>query len=187
MVKGDEVGDGVALNPTAASLLGFLHAGESSGYELMGVAERVVGDFWTVTRSQVYRELASLAAAGLVEPGEPGPRSRRPYRITHAGRKAFAAWVAQPPGAEHIRYPLLLTLSFGEWLGPDPILRLVAEHRQLHEGRLAGYRELQAGGDLGPYHRATLAFGIRYERAVLEWMAEVPRILADAQTPSRPD
>jgi len=167
------------LNPTAASLLGFLHAGDYSGYDLVGVAQLFIGDFWTLTRSQVYRELKALAERGLVEAGEAGPRARRPYRLTQAGRSAFAEWVAQPPGTEQIRYPLLLTISFGSWLGPERLLELVAEHRGLHEERLRSYLALDADATVEhePYQRATLAFGIHYERAVLAWMDELPGIL----------
>lgn len=175
------------LNATAAALLGFLQAGEQSGYELAGTAQQVIGDFWTVTRSQVYRELAALASRGLVEEGERGARSRRPYRMTTAGRAAFAEWIAQPPGTEQIRYPLLLTMSFGPWLGPERLLEFVAEHRRLHEDRLTGYLAAanERADELGPYHLATLTFGVHYERAVLAWMDDVPEILAPARDRSR--
>ena len=33
------------LNSTAASLLGFLHDGPASGYELVGIAEDLISDF----------------------------------------------------------------------------------------------------------------------------------------------
>jgi DNA-binding PadR family transcriptional regulator len=167
------------LNPTAASLLGFLHAGEASGYELVGIAELVIGNFWTLTRSQVYRELATLSGRGLVDEGEVGPRSRRPYRLTDAGRAAFADWVTRPPGAEQIRYPLLLTTAFGEFLGADRLLAMVAEHRPVHEKRLADYRDQLADPAMAtdPYRRATLAFGQRYEQMVLAWMDELPALL----------
>jgi DNA-binding PadR family transcriptional regulator len=168
------------LNPTAASLLGFLHEGDYSGYELVGVAERTIGNFWSLTRSQVYRELATLAERGLVEPGETGPRARRPYRLTQVGRDAFAAWVAQPPGSEQIRHPLLLTLSFGAALPPERLREFLDEHRRQHAKRLAGYEAVPAEADLDRWRLATLAFGIHYERAVLAWMDELPGIVGDA-------
>lgn len=167
------------LNPTAASLLGFLHAGEASGYELVNTAQQLIGDFWTLTRSQVYRELAVLAQRGLVEAGPPGPRSRQPYRLTDAGRAAFSAWLAEPPGAEQIRYPLLLTLAFGSALDRDRLNGFLADHRTAHEKRLADYREKQAHGVPDRFTEATLAFGIRYEEGVLAWMDELPAILGD--------
>lgn len=167
------------LNPTAASLLGFLHAGEASGYELVSTAQQVIGDFWTLTRSQVYRELTALARRGLVEAGPAGPRSRQPYRLTDEGRAAFAAWLAEPPGSEQIRYPLLLTLAFGSALDHDRLMGFIAEHRTAHEKRLADYREQEAAGLPDRFAAATLAFGIRYEEAVLAWMDELPGLLAE--------
>lgn len=165
------------LNPTAASLLGFLHAGEATGDELLAVAEGLIGDFWHLTRSQVYRELAGLAERGLIEAGEPGPRSRRPYRLTEAGRHAFTAWLAEPPGTEQIRHPLLLTLAFGAHLDADRLRGHVAQHRLEHERRLQGYLETDAAEGLDRHQRATLRFGIHYERAVLAWMDELDELL----------
>jgi DNA-binding PadR family transcriptional regulator len=168
------------LNPTAASLLGFLHAGEASGYELLSCAEAFIGDFWSLTRSQVYRELGALEERGLVVAGATGTRSRRPYTLTDAGREAFASWVAQPPDTEQIRYPLLLTLAFGAHLDTGRLLEYIGQHRATHEERLAGYRDTESQGGLDAYQRATLRFGIHYEQAALAWMDELPAILADA-------
>ncbi len=165
------------LNATAASLLGFLHHGEASGYELVGVAQAFIGDFWSITRSQVYRELAALADHGLVEAGPAGPRARRPYRLTDRGREAFAAWLSEPPSAEQIRYPLLLAVAFGASLDRDRLLGYVAAHRIEHRKRLEGYEQRLATDGLDPYQRATLRFGIYYERAVLAWMDELPALL----------
>jgi DNA-binding PadR family transcriptional regulator len=168
------------LNPTAASMLGFLHNGPASGYELVKIAQLVIGDFWSLTRSQVYRELAGLADRGLVQAQPTGPRARRPYQLTEAGRAAFAAWLSQPPGTEQIRYPLLLTLSFGSMLDRDRLLGYIDAHRGIHEQRLATYRGMVAAGVADQYLRATLVFGIRYEEAVLGWISELPAILAAA-------
>ena len=57
------------LNATAASLLGFLHEGPMTGWDLVERAQERIGDFWTVTRSQVYRELAAMASDALIERG----------------------------------------------------------------------------------------------------------------------
>ena len=164
------------MNATAASLLGFLHERPMSGWDLVATADAIIGDFWSVTRSQVYRELAAMEAAGLVVAGPPGPRERRPYELTAAGRAAFREWLQQPPGAEQIRYPLLLTIAFGRHLPPARLASFVAEHRVIHEQRLAGYRALkaEAGEHLDDYATATLDFGIRYEAAVLDWFDHLP-------------
>jgi DNA-binding PadR family transcriptional regulator len=169
---------GLALNATAASLLGFLHERPMTGWDLVSTAERVIGDFWSLTRSQVYRELSAMAAAGLVEAGERGRRDSRPYAITNAGRAAFADWVARAPGQETIRFPLLLTIVFGRHLPARRLAAMVEEHRARHASQLAEYEKLHedaAGAEEpDPYAMATLEFGLAYERAVLEWFEKLP-------------
>jgi len=163
------------LNSTAASLLGFLHEGPMSGWDLATQAQQRIGDFWTITQSQVYRELTTMDAAGLVTKGERGARERTPYRITDTGREAFAEWIARDPGAETIRVPLLLTLSFGEHLEPAHRDRIIAANKNIHQDRLDRYLDEDPTA-LAPHQRATLEFGIAYERAVLHWFDQLPHI-----------
>src|SRR5262245_20486282 len=40
----------VPLTPTAASLLGFLHHGPATGWDLCAKVELTIGDFWNVTK-----------------------------------------------------------------------------------------------------------------------------------------
>ena len=166
------------LNPTAASLLGFLHEGPMSGWDLVARAQERIGEFWSLTPSQVYRELARMAEDGRVEAGEPGVRSKTLYEITDKGRDAFADWVRQPPGTETIRFPLLLTLTFGRHL-PDQLLAgFLTRHRIIHADRLAAYQrqkeEMPPGYEkIDPYAVATLEFGITYEQAVLQWFDQL--------------
>jgi DNA-binding PadR family transcriptional regulator len=168
------------LNATAASLLGFLHEGPLTGWDLVATAEALIGDFWSLTRSQVYRELAAMERDGLVRAGRVGARDKRPYELTDAGRAAFAAWLDRQPGPENIRYPLLLAVAFGRHLSPERLATFVAHHRGAHTARLEGYEALRAatGAGLDPYALATLDFGIRYERAVLEWFDHLPATIA---------
>lgn len=170
------------LNATAAALLGFLHEGPMTGWDLAGTAAARIGKFWTVTQSQVYRELSNMTKAGLVRPGQPGPRERKPYTITSTGRRTFAAWLDQEPGQEQIRFPLLLTIMFAGHLPPQRLGELVAEQRALHADRLAGYRQQRAeisqhASEVDAFRLATLEFGIRHETAVLEWFAVLPDLL----------
>ena len=168
------------LNATAASLLGFLHQGPMTGWDLVATAQERIGDFWSLTQSQVYRELASMAEHELVEAGERGSRDKRPYTITEAGREAFAAWIEGMPGDETIRFPLLLTLAFGQHVTSERLATILQHHRLAHSERLRAYRlqreEIAGFGD--PYALATLDFGIIYESAVLDWFNQLPDQLA---------
>lgn len=165
------------INATVGSLLGFLHEGPQSGWDLVATAELMIGPFWSLTRSQIYRELTAMARDGLIEADEVGPRERRPYGLTDAGREAFADWIDQDPGVEQIRYPLLLTLAFRRHLRPERIAEFVGHHREMHAERLATYdAQLVEATEAGasPQDLITLDFGIRYERAILEWFDNLP-------------
>ena len=131
------------LNATAASLLGFLHERPMTGWDLVATAEAVIRDFWSLTRSQVYRELATMAEGGLVRAGEIGPRDRQPYELTDAGRAAFADWLEREPGPEQIRYPLLLTIAFGRHLEPGRLAAFVKDRYQSWDGDLG--KQVEAG------------------------------------------
>lgn len=166
------------LNATAASLLGFLHDGARTGWELVATAEAAIGPFWSLTRSQVYRELARMAEAGYVVAGEPGPRDRRPYEITDSGRTAFLAWASREPGEEVIRFPLLLLVALGRHMPAGQLVPAVRHHRTLHAARLARLERMaaaaeQAGGS-DPFALATVRFGLGYERAAVAWFDELP-------------
>ncbi len=173
------------LNATAASLLGFLHHQPRSGWELARAVEGSIGNFWNVTRSQVYRELRTLEEQGLVEPGPTGARDRRPYTVTDAGREAFARWIAREPGPDLVRSPLLLTVFFGDHLDPALLRRFLTMHRARHEQQLAHYEQLyeSLAGLEGEEHSVmALRYGIEHERAVLRWMDWLPPLRTAAAT-----
>jgi DNA-binding PadR family transcriptional regulator len=170
-----------SLNATAASLLGLLHDGPLTGWDLVATAQERIGNFWTLTQSQVYRELTRMTEDGLVTVGEPGPRDRKPYTITEAGRAAFAEWVDADPARDQIRVPLLLTILFSGHLRPGRLAEIIAAARAGHAERLAAYREHEQAliGSADRVRLATLRFGIRHEQAALDWFDELPSLLED--------
>lgn len=166
--------DGQDLNPTAASLLGFLQRRPMSGYELANEVAGSIGYFWNLTRSQLYRELKDLTARGYIVLSETGAREKRVCTITKSGRTAFAAWIAREPEGELIRYPLLLTLFFGDAVDSNTLRAWLALHRERHAARLARYEDLLPQiREAAPYPSLTLQFGIDYERMVLSWIDKV--------------
>jgi DNA-binding PadR family transcriptional regulator len=171
------------LNATAGALLGLLRDGPRSGYDLVAAAEEMIGGFWTLTRSQVYRELAALADRGLLEKGPAGPRDRQPFQLTPAGRSAFRQWVNTSPEPENLRIPLLLRLTFADEIGREHLQVMLAEHLSVHSRRLEHYRHLDqqlAEAGVPIEQRVTLAFGISYETAVLDWFGKLPTSLRPA-------
>jgi DNA-binding PadR family transcriptional regulator len=166
------------LNSTAAALLGLLRRhGPMTGGDLVRTAETVIGNYWPLTRSQIYRELTALTGDQLLSAGPPGPRRTRRYSLTPAGEAAFLAWLQASPGDAQPRMPLLLTVLFGADLPPGRLAEILEDYERRHRERLAHYRALHAelaDSGVDPYARATLGFGIRHEQAVLQWLADLP-------------
>ena len=173
------------LNPTAASLLGFLLEGPKTGWDLVEAIERSVGYFWNVTRSQVYRELKTLAAAELVALGPPGPRERVPYEITRAGRCAFAAFVAGDSSSETLRLPIVVKVFFGDQMPREVLARHLTAARADHAGMLAAYEALWSDphGPTNLYQRKCLELGLAYERMMLAWLDGQPWRMATGSKP----
>jgi DNA-binding PadR family transcriptional regulator len=166
------------VNGTAAALLGLLRRfGPMTGGELMRAAGVVVGDYWPITRSQAYRELAALAERNLVTAGPLGPRDARPFAITSTGDAAFRAWLASDPGEDTVRVPLLLRLIFSGALEPGRLAGLLDAYEHHHRAQLENYRELHAElqhREFDAAARATLSYGIFHEQAVLAWLESLP-------------
>lgn len=159
------------INATAASLLGFLHARPMAGWDLNHAVRDTIGNFWNVTRSQVYRELRTLAALGYIKTGDTGARERRPYEITRSGRTAFARWIARDPAPPTIRMPLLLTVFFGEHLPPGRLAEIVAAERPGHVQALEEFRAIYgACRESDPFVSEVVRFGIGYNQLVLDWL-----------------
>jgi DNA-binding PadR family transcriptional regulator len=163
------------LNATAASLLGFLLEGPMTGWDIVASVEASIGYFWNLTRSQVYRELRSLAETGYVEVGKTEARERRPYSITEAGREAFYSWLHEDPGDDLIRMQALLKFFFGDQLDPETLERFVTLQRLEHKKRLGYFRQILPELEVThPMCAHTLKFGIRYEEAMLDWLDSFP-------------
>jgi len=170
------VTDDTDLNPTAASLLGYLDLGPMTGWDLDRFVQISIGNFWNVTRSQIYRELRTLTDRGYVKAGATGPRDRVPYAITAKGRTAFKKWISEAPPPDVIRSRLLLTIFFGHHLPPGRLREIAESERSRHQRTLDRYLALEPQLATDPHQRlplTTLHFGIRYERAMIESLDEL--------------
>lgn len=114
------------------AILGFLRLEATSGYMLRKRFEGSVGSFWSVTQSQIYRELHALEQEGLVtsarEPGD-GKPDRLVYALTEQGRGELDAWLRAPVEPLTLRHPLLLKLVFAADVDPRALDDVLAGYR----------------------------------------------------------
>lgn len=167
--------DNYKLNPTAASLLGFLYEKPLTGWDIYEMAEERIGKFWSITKSQVYRELLLLAKEGYIRHEAKGSRMKQPYAITDAGKKAFKQWANTIDSSETIRIPMLLAVSFSRHMDKAVIKDLLQSNLSVHQKQQAVYEAIleslpktAAAQDA----RRTLSFGVRYEAMTIDWIKE---------------
>jgi len=162
------------LNATAAALLGLLHDGPATGGQLVAGAGERFGAFFSVTRSQVYRELPALSKEGLVRLGKQGPRSSQQYVITAAGKKAFKTWLSTEPGPDHLRSPLILRLVHAGSLTIKQRTALLDSARTTYTQELEAAKVATKSAD-GPYAKAVGEFAQAHAKAALKLLESIPQ------------
>jgi len=164
------------LNDTAASLLGFLNGlGPMTGFDLTASATNITGDFWHVTKSQVYRELKLLAEMGYLSLLETGSRDKQPYAITPLGRDAFRAWMRQSAAPPNMRMQIVLQVFFGGELPFEDLRKNISELRAHHVERLRVYEEDFGNSvmkDSWPHE--SLRLGIMFQKTMIAWLDSLP-------------
>jgi PadR family transcriptional regulator, regulatory protein AphA len=115
-----------------AAILGFLRLEPTSGYLLRRRFEGSVASFWSVTQSQIYRELHALEREQLVvserEPGD-GKPDRRVYSLSKRGKAELDAWLRTPVEPVQLRHPLLLKLVLAADVEPRALDDVLAQYQ----------------------------------------------------------
>ncbi|MGN6110506.1 MAG: PadR family transcriptional regulator [Kofleriaceae bacterium] len=125
-----------------AAILGFLRLEPTSGYVLRQRFEGSVGSFWSVTQSQIYRELHALTDEGKVEVQREvgdGKPDRKIYRLTETGEAELEAWLCAPVEPLQLRHPLLLKFVFAAEVEPKVLDQVLAAYEQTLEATRKEY------------------------------------------------
>lgn len=98
---------------------------------------------WPATQSQLYGELNKLAAAGLIRVSDTGPRGRKEYVITDAGRAELNRWITSPQEDPPIRNAALLRVFLLGQLPPGQARKYVESLLSLAEQEHAHYQQIR--------------------------------------------
>jgi DNA-binding PadR family transcriptional regulator len=145
-----------------------------SGYDLLKHFEKSMANVWSATQSQLYGELNKLADAGLIEVSDMGPRGRKEYRITEAGRAELRRWVTDPPADPPFRSAGLLRVFLLGEVPPeqarDHVVEM-AEQADAEVKRLEDVRDSIEWGDddASFYGYAALEDGLRAHAMEADW------------------
>jgi PadR family transcriptional regulator AphA len=176
------------ITTTEGAVLGLLAEGERSGYELAKLAEDAVVYLWTPSRSQMYKVLPRLVAAGFAgvrEVEQRGRPDKAVYTITPRGVGALRAWLEEadeePAGG---RVVFALKLFFCDHASPATARAQLAAYRRYLERRLEAYEQMEPklGTSSRSYPGHVLQHGLTRVRATLAWIDEAAEAIeADRQ------
>jgi PadR family transcriptional regulator AphA len=167
------------LSPTTYAILGLLTFGEMSGYDVMKLAERSIGHFWTPAKSHVYAELRRIASLGYAT-AHRVEQERRPdktlYSITESGRAALRGWLAEPEVVpDQLKSTFTMKVFFGDLVPRELLVAQIKEVRRRAQERLGELRatEERIRGQQGLFYPyLTLKAGLAYTKAEIEWTEE---------------
>ena len=174
------------LSAPAYVVLGMVHLGARSGYEIKQAVENSIRFFWTISQVQIYPSLQLLEESGLIT-GRADPQGRRPRRVfetTEAGEAALRDWLTRDePLPFELRDTGLLKVFFADALDGEQALVLLRTVRQRSVDRVRTLRTIepaakaaQAQGNL--YPGLTLRLGIAYHQAIIDVCADFERHFA---------
>ncbi|BBY64379.1 PadR family transcriptional regulator [Mycolicibacterium helvum] len=154
--------------------LGLLAQRPGSGYDLLKRFEISMANVWPATQSQLYGELNKLADGGLIEVSDIGPRGRKEYRVTDAGRADLLRWMTNPQDDPPYRSAELLRVFLLGEMTTEQARAYVVSVAERAESEHARYEQLRDTLDwdanpAGFYGRAALEFGLRAEAMEADW------------------
>jgi len=126
------------------AILGFVNERPRSGYDLKKEFDRSVAHFWPANQSQIYRTLARLTDAGMVEVRvvqQEGKPNRKVYHITDAGLAELRRWLRTPLPLSNLREAFLIQFFFADAISIEEIVALLESRAAEHRARLEFYRQ----------------------------------------------
>lgn len=174
------------LPTTSYAVLGLLSFAPMSGYDLRAYADKSIGHFWPLSKSQIYTELTRLEELGLTagtDVEQEGVPDKRVYSLTDRGAQALDAWLAEPTfEAQRIRSGLLVKTFFAHRMPREVLVALLDRYRSEHTEAAEHLREVTGileGEPHAFFPRATALLGLRLAEAAIAWADEVAATIPD--------
>jgi DNA-binding PadR family transcriptional regulator len=161
--------------PLRHAVLGLLAAEPASGYELTQRFERSLAHAWHASHSQIYPELSKLQDAGMVEVVAEGPRNRKTWAVTDAGRAELRRWLMETEPNRLQRSEPLLRGFLIFLLDPEDRRQVLEQELRVAEEAAADYAQIKAGAEASGHQGRflpVLEFGIRNNAVLREWLQE---------------
>jgi DNA-binding PadR family transcriptional regulator len=163
---------------TQMIILGLLHKGPHTGYEVQKRMEGTTDFFYSTSAGSIHPAFKKLEEASYVT-AHSAPRdgrNRKVFTITETGRAAFLDWLGKDIALARIKEDVLVKLFFFEHLNGEERTELMKRHiaqlRQVH-GILSemhrDYSHCPEGERPSQFQLMTIHFGIDYYQFAADW------------------
>ncbi|MBP2330784.1 DNA-binding PadR family transcriptional regulator [Kibdelosporangium banguiense] len=168
------------------AVLATLLPGPQSGYDLAKKFDEVMRGAWYARRNQMYGELAKLTEAGFAEEVEEGPRGRRAYAVTPAGRAELRRWLVETEPDRTVRDETMLRALLVSTLDPEDALFVLEREETALRTELTGLRAFLAQQSTVEKPTDPMMLGLELRAgmldAMLKWTVEAARRFRTAPT-----
>lgn len=172
------------------AILGFLSIKSMTGYDLKKAFDQSIQYFWPANQSQIYRTLAEMHAAGLIDPEVIAREERldmKVYHISNTGLNELHRWLSTALPHQDYREAFLIQVYFGSRLSDQevlPVIKNMIRDLETSQNQLtAMYKmylevieKLEAPRELF-FSMLPLEFGIASNQTALEWLNSAYRRL----------
>jgi len=172
-------------------ILTALSEQDLTGYQITKEFDLVLGNLWSASHQQVYRELAKLADEGLASfemEAQTGKPDRKIYSLTTAGKDALARWIEEPIALAPTRNALLVKLYAGG--NRDTLLEHVTRFKASCRAALGEYQAIseryypEALEDMEDWKKRaflTLRYGIAQRESQVAWAKEAQQVIGEME------
>ena len=170
------------------ALLTALAERPGSGLELAQRFDKSIGHFWSASHQQIYRELARLRAANLID-AEELPESRgqkKILRILPAGRSELKRWLGESDTGAMLKDSLMVRIRAEAALGSGDLIGVLKRRLQCHSDKLAQYEEIAQRDFSQPptsrssaLHALILRSGLRHEQFWIDALNDAIEVMSD--------
>ncbi len=170
-------------------ILTALSEQDLTGYQITKEFDLVLGNLWSASHQQVYRELAKLADEGLASfemEAQTGKPDRKIYSLTTAGKDDLSRWIEEPVLFAPTRNALLVKLYAGG--NRDTLLEHVTCFKANCRAALAEYQAIakryypERLEDMEEWKKRaylTLRYGVTQREAQVAWAEEAEQVIGD--------
>lgn len=169
-------------NKSMYAIFGILNIAPSTGYDIKKYSDKVLSGFWNENFGHIYPTLKMMLEDGMIEIAirEKNEKKVR-YGITEKGKRELETWLLEETLQQPMRSEFMLKLLFSSSQPPENVIRMLENHKAIHEKNMEKYlgmqKDLEQGikeisADRVRIFKAVLRKGILSDEAAIRWCDE---------------